>query len=225
MPPRKNLHMDLLRRVSRLLTYILMPSLGRSVTRCFGATDCPLTRSNRKARMRLARTMIASDGGVRHPLHGRGEVRDLSGRKKGRKGPPLQAPGLALRPQQAVSEARTQDPQLQIILAVVRSVVEKDLPDRGGIVRRGAQAEDRTSDQDRPFEMPGSRSRSGSAATSRSSPASRAASRIAADRGERRAERKPTSTSTGWRRTRSATTVFISGATEASVRLFSMARG
>ena len=88
-----------------------------------------------------------------HSLHRRRELGDLARRKERRERAALQPPGFALRGQEAVAEPGPQHPELQVVLAVVRGVVEKDMTNRRRIVRGGAQAQNRPADRERPLEI------------------------------------------------------------------------
>ncbi len=144
----------------------------------------------------VAPTRQPLDGRRRDALHRRGEIRDRAGRKQRRKRPPLQTPGLALRRHQPVAQTRAQDPELQIVLAVIGDVVEEHAPDGGRVVGGRAQAEDRSADQDRMFEMRLAPDLE-RIAPERQDGVERAArlGRTGAERGERKAGKRPQSTS------------------------------
>jgi len=88
----------------------------------------------------VARGRVTRGGRARHAMHGGGEIGDLAGREQRRERAPLDAPVLAVRCEQAGAEAGTQNAQLQGVLAIIGYVVEKDAPDRVGIVDHGAHA-------------------------------------------------------------------------------------
>ena len=85
--------------------------------------------------------------------HRRHEARDVAGRKQRRQRPALQPPFLALGRDEPVAEPRREDAALQIVLAVIGGVVDKDVTDRGGIADDGDPAEHSVAGHDRLFEM------------------------------------------------------------------------
>src|SRR5580693_876563 len=95
----------------------------------------------------------AFDRRLGNPLHGGAEFGDLARRKERRQRAALLPPRLALRSQEAAPEAWAQNSQLQLVFAIIGCVVEEDAPHRGRIVGGRTQAEDRSSDRQRPLEI------------------------------------------------------------------------
>ena len=78
---------------------------------------------------------------LRRRDHGGHEARDVPRREQRRQAAALQAPFLALGGEEAVAEPRREHPALEIVLPVVRGVVDEDVADGGRIAHHGDAAE------------------------------------------------------------------------------------